>query len=140
MLCCDDMPTVCCPDIYDSQISKRDVFGKQHVLLDTGAGQSVFKDRNLFYSLKETDQLVIDGVNSDSKPLIISKYGKTDFGMVYYSTDCIANILSFGNIVDDSYHIKYSYKNDTYIVKMTKLGPYYMFSRDKNTNIYIYVT
>ena len=145
MLCCDDIYDACTDDTYDvctasiddSPISKSDRYSSRQILLDTGAGQSVFKDKNLFYSLRKSDSLVIDGVNNNSDPLVITEYGTTDFGIVYYSKDCVANILSFGNLVDDSDFIKYCYKSDIYIVQMTEFGQYYNFSRDLASNIYI---
>ena len=101
----DDMYDVCTASIDDSPISDSDGYSSRYILLDTGAGQSVFKDKYLLYSSSKSDSLVIDGVNSNSAPLVITEYGRTDFGVVYYSRDCVANILSFGNLADDSYFI-----------------------------------
>ena len=78
-------------------------FRRSQILLDTCAGESVFRDSELFYSIvPSTNSLIVNGVNKDSHPSIISESGETDFGMVYYDKDCVANILSFGNIVSAS--------------------------------------
>ena len=55
MLCCDDMYDACTDDTYDvctasiddSPISKSDRYSSRHMLLDTGARQSVFKDKTV---------------------------------------------------------------------------------------------
>ena len=91
MLCYDDMYDdtydVCTASIDDSPLSDSNGYSSRYILLDTGAGQSVFKDENLFYSLSKSDSLLIDGVNSHSAPFVITEYGRTDFGTVYYSRD-----------------------------------------------------
>ena len=75
-------------------------FSCSQILLDTCAGESVFRDSELFHSIvPSTNSLIVNGVNKDSHPLIISESGETDFGMVYYNKDCVANILSFGKVV-----------------------------------------
>ena len=110
----------------------------RHILLDTCAGESVFSNRDLFYDIRESDnQILISGVNLDSEPLVITQEGTTDFGTVYYDDKCIANILSFGNIVDSSSMVRYVHTDDSYIVQMINGGKCYLFVRDKQSNIYI---
>ena len=46
--------------------------------------------------------MIINGVNSEGEPLIITEFGEADFGIVYFDSNCIANIFSFGNIVSVS--------------------------------------
>ena len=41
----DDMYDVCTASIDDSPISDSDGYSSRYILLDTGAGQSVFKDK-----------------------------------------------------------------------------------------------
>ena len=119
-------------DISGDQLNSR------HILLDTCAGESVFSNRDLFYNITQSQKhILISGVNLDSEPLVISREGNTDFGTVYYDDKCIANILSFGNIVDLSHMVRYVHTNDSYIVQMKKGGKCYLFVRDKQSNIYI---
>jgi hypothetical protein len=80
------------------------------VLLDACAGESVFKSKNLFYFTEPSPTpMIISGVNPKGQPLIITECGETDFGFVYYDPKCIANILSFGNVV-------YNHRHDYYVV------------------------
>ena len=60
-----------------------------------------------------------------------------DFGTLYLDGNCIANILSFGNIVSVSESLSYDSYQDCYKVKMIKLGPVYRFVHDQSTNIYL---
>jgi hypothetical protein len=69
-------------------------FSNRHILLDTCAGESVYKDRKLFYKLVPAPKtMIINGVNPKGKPLIATHWGSTDFGMVCYNSECIANTL-----------------------------------------------
>lgn len=120
-----------------SVYSHSEGYGDRHVLLDTCAGESVFKNKNLFYEIIPSSRpMIVSGVNPQASPLIITEYGNTDFGMVYYDPNCIANILSFGNIVNDSKSVVYNSSNDCYIVQVTNGGVCYEFSRDNSSNIY----
>ena len=70
-----------------------DVFHDYQILLDTCAGESVFKTSSLFYEIQSTHTpLVVNGVNSKGEPMVIRESGYTDFGLVYYDPNCIANI------------------------------------------------
>ena len=69
--------------------------------------------------------------------MIITECGETDFGTVYFDSNCIANILSFGNIVSVSESVSYDSYQDCYKAKMIKSGPVYRFVHDQSTNIYL---
>ena len=113
-------------------------FTDRQVLLDTCAAESVFCSRDLFYSIMPSaTPMIINGVNPQGEPLIITECGETDFGTVYYDSNCIANILSFGNIVSSSESVSYDSDQDCYKVRMIKLGPVYRFVHDQSTNIYL---
>ena len=113
-------------------------FSDRQVLLDTCAGESVFRNRKLFYSIMpSTTPVIINGVNPHGEPLVITESGETDFGTVYFDSNCIANILSFGNIVNNSESVSYDSAQDCYKVRMQKLGPIYKFIHDQSTNIYL---
>ena len=76
---------------FDVNIAKSThKFSCSQILLDTCAGESVFRDSKLFHSIvPSTNSLIVNGVNKDSHPLIISESGETDFGTVYYNKDCV---------------------------------------------------
>jgi hypothetical protein len=113
-------------------------FSDRYVLLDTCAGESVFKNKNLFYFTEPSPTpMIISGVNPKGKPLVITEYGETDFGYVYYEPKCVANILSFGNIVNDSVSVVYNHRHDCYVVQVKQGDKCYRFSRDRDSNIYL---
>ena len=113
-------------------------FTDRQVLLDTCAAESVFCSGDLFYSIMPSaTPMIINGVNPQGEPLIITECGETDFGTVYYDRTCIANISSFGNIVSSSESVSYDSDQDYYKVRMIKSGPVYRFVHDQSTNIYL---
>ena len=117
--------------------SDSNIFSSDHILLDTCAGESLFNNKNLFYKVYNSEKpLVVSGVNARGKPLVITQCGDTDFGTVYYDSNCIANILSFGNMVNNSKSVSYIQKHDCYILQMSDRGCCYYFYRDKLSNIY----
>jgi hypothetical protein len=126
------------PVIFSSNVyTHSDGFGDRHTLLDTCAGESVFKNRNLFHTIEPSViPMEISGVNPKGSPLIITECGDTDFGIVYFDSNCIANILSFGNVVNYCKSVSYNSRHDFYIVQVTDGGYCYKFSRDSSSNSY----
>ena len=109
-----------------------------HILLDTCAGESVFRTDNLFYDIITSRvPLLVSGVNSRGDLLVITEYGNTDFGIVYYDPNCIANILSFGNMVNNSFSVSYDSKRDFYSLQIVEVGCCNYFHRDKKHYIYM---
>ncbi len=114
------------------------MFDDNLLLLDTCAGESVFRTKHLFYDIRKSEvPLIVSGVNTKGDPLIINQCGDTDFGIVYHDPNCIANILSFGNMVNNCYSITYSNKRDFYSLQVVRGGCCYYFSREVSNNIYI---
>ena len=111
------------------------------MLLDTCAGESVFRSDILFYDITHAHTpMIINGVNSMGEPMIVTQCGNTDFGIVYYDPNCIANILSFANMVNNCYAVTYNSKYDFYTLQVYRGGCCYYFNRDvKYTYIYIYI-
>ena len=94
-------------------------FTDRQVLLGTCAAESVFCSRDLFYSIMPSaTPIFINGVNPQREPLIITECSETDFGTVCFDSNCIANILSFGNIVSVSELVSCDSYQDCYKVKM----------------------
>ena len=62
-------------------------FTNIQVLLDTCAVESVFCSRDLFYSIMSSaTPMIINGVNPQGEPLIITECGETDFGTANIGT------------------------------------------------------
>ena len=121
-------------DVYEDNNS----YGEMSICLDSCAGESIFKSKNLFRNFRQSDvPVIVRGVNSDSNPMIVTEEGETEFGTVYYSEYCVANVLSLGNAVDEFHIVRYLDKFDRFIVQVNKKGPIYTFHRDTNTNTYI---
>ena len=143
----DDEDSEFATPILDSNIfsiditNDYDVFADNQLLLDTCAGESEFRTAALFYDIvPAVTPMVVNGVNSRGEPMVITECGTTDFGVVYYNPNCIANILSFANMVNNCYSMKYSSGSDFYSLQIKRGGCCYYFNRDKKYNIYIYVT
>ena len=115
-----------------------DVFADNQLLLDTCAGESVFRTATLFYDIVPADTpMVVNGVNSRGEPMVIRERGTTDFGSVYYDPNCIANILFFANMANNCYSMKYSSGSDFYSLQIKRGGCCYYFNRDEKYNIYM---
>ena len=108
------------------------------VCLHSCAGESTFRTKNLFRNSRQSDSpVIVRCVNSDSNPMIVTEERETEFGAVYYSEYCVANILSLGNTVDEFHLVRYFDKFDRFIVQVNKKGLIYTFQRDTNTKTYI---
>ena len=115
-----------------------DDYGSRCICLDSCAGESIFKSRGLFTQVYLSEYpLIVRGVNSDSVPMIVKYEGSTIFGVVYYSTDCVANVLSLGNAIDSSYKVRYLSAYDEFLVQLREGGNTYIFHRKKSTNTYV---
>lgn len=61
------------------------VFHDDQLLLDTCAGESVFRTDSLFYDIVHAQvPMVVNSVNSKGEPMVITQCGTTDFGVVFY--------------------------------------------------------
>ena len=125
----DDRESVMDPIAVDSNVFSIDItdnpdaFGDDQLLLDTCAGESVFRTSTLFYDIVHAPTpMVVNGVNSRGEPMVITERGTTDFGLVYYDPNCIANILSFANMVNNCHSVKYISKGDFYSLQIIKGG------------------
>ena len=95
-------------------------------------------NKNLFYRLDESDYpLIVRGVNQNSSPMMVMFEGSTIFGVVYYSENCVANVLSLGSTIDNSFRVRYLHLHDEFLVQVTEGCDTYIFKRDINTNTYI---
>ena len=131
----DDRESVMDPIAVDSNVFSIDItdnpdaFGDDQLLLDTCAGESVFRTSTLFYDIMHAPTpMVVNGVNSRGEPMVITERGMTDFGLVYYDPNCIANILSFANMVNNCISVSYSSKHDFYSLQIQRGGCNYFFN------------
>ena len=94
------------------------------------------KDLFTFITLSDSP-LVVRGVNVDSSPIYVTYEGDTIFGVVHYSEDYVANVLSLGNTIDSSYKFRYLASHDEFLLQMTGVGRTYIFHRNVGTNTYV---
>ena len=108
------------------------------IILDTAAGDSLFRTGDLVINMRETSDIVkFDGVDRQGTGIFTCTEGETIFGNVMVSQRAMGNILSFGNVVDDCYSVKYNDSADQFIVRPTRESDAYVFQRDSNSNIYV---
>ena len=113
--------------------------GKGAIILDTGSKITLFKDRDLFGRIVETDKpIIVEGINSGADGLLVIEEGMTEFGNVYYNKEASANILSFGQAVDRFDRVQYDSLDDKFIIRVSAHQPQYIFKREFTTGMYIY--
>jgi len=109
------------------------------IILDTGSKISIFKDKSLFGRIMDTKRpIIVEGINSKANGLLVVEEGLTDFGTVYYNGEAAANILSFGEAVDNYERVQYDSLGDRFIIKVSPWQPTYIFRREYITGMYIY--
>ena len=108
------------------------------ICLDSCAGESIFRHKALFKHMKVSDNpLIVRGVSDDSEPMIVTIDGETIFGKVYYSENCVANILSLGCVVDTCHRIIYHESSDKFLLQVIREGDVFVFRRSVTTNTYV---
>ena len=112
--------------VFSIDITSDDnLFNDNQLLLDTCAGESVFKTDTPFYDIVSAythTPMIISGANSKGEPMVVTQCGSTDFGVVYYDPNCIANILSFANMVNNCYAVSYIVNTIFIFCKYRKAG------------------
>ena len=105
------------------------------LLLDTGAGESILGNRNLFESVSRVNNPIrLKGVNNVEERLVCNQGGVTEFGVAYYSDQIRINVLSFGRVVDSCANVKYMEGNDSFIVQPKANAEAYVFRRRPGRN------
>ena len=113
-------------------------YGLNCICLDSCAGESIFRSKQLFTHITYAEYpLIVRGVSSDSSPMTVTQEGNTIFGTIYYSSKCVANVLSLGSTIDNSYKVRYLDKRDQFLVQVTEGGNTYIFNRSVSTNTYV---
>ena len=85
------------------------------VVLDTGAGVSVFKNTDHFLDIRD-DHVPIEiyGLTVTNEPLCTSTLDSSEFDDVYVSEHSIANILSYGRLKDSAHAVWQSAEDDVF--------------------------
>ena len=120
-------------------LSPRDIFCSPNtVILDNGAGDSIFRHTRLLTGLHKAEVPVIfQGVNSRAKPIQTDVVGNTIFGPVYHSYSAIGNILSFSRAVDACDIVSYDGDRDCFVLTPSLInGISYYFNRHPS-NLYV---
>jgi hypothetical protein len=113
--------------------------GKGAIILDTGSKISIFKDRDLFGRIVESSKpIIVEGINSSADGLLVIEEGMTEFGNVYYNGQASANILSYGEAVDNYDRVQYDSRTDQFVVRVSPWQPAYIFKREFTTGMYIH--
>jgi len=96
------------------------------VVLDAGAGVSVFKNTNHLVDIRDDHvPIEINDLTVTNEPLCTSTLGSSEFGDVYVS----ANILSYGRVKDSDHAVWQSAKGDVFRVQIVEEGKVYQFKR-----------
>ena len=127
------------------ELRKLDINGQRlssgAIILDTGSKVSIFNNKELFGRIYESNKpIIIDGINAVSEGLLVLEEGMTEFGVVYYNSRASANILSYGDAVDNYDRVQYDSDQDSFFIRVSAFQPLYVFRRDHKTGMYIYRT
>jgi Reverse transcriptase (RNA-dependent DNA polymerase) len=113
------------------------VLSNMVVVLDTGAERSMFRDKDLVSKVWDTKEpIMINGI-SENGSLLITQKAISHFGEGYFDERLQANILSFGEAVDNFDHVTFHRDMDMFQIRVSPYGQTYRFARDDYTNLYI---
>ena len=112
-------------------------FGNNTIILDTACPKTMFNDRALFSSVKESKPIIVEGINSIGQPLIITKEGPSILGRAYYDPNCAGNILSFGEAVDSFDRVSYDSRADEFHIRVSQHSRMLVFQREPVSNLYL---
>ena len=107
------------------------------VVLDTGAGVSVFKNTDHLVDISD-DHLPIEiyGLTVTNELLCTSTLGSSEYGDVYVSEHSISNILPYGRLKDSAHAVWQSADDDIFRVQIVEGGKVYQFKR--RCGVYVY--
>ena len=102
------------------------------ILIDSAAGISIFREKELFSRLWRCNKpKIVSGINP-GRSLYIDRIGQTVFGHVYYCQKAAANVVSTGELEQQGFEVKK--EKDMFIVT-GKDGTVYEFLRGDD-NLY----
>jgi Reverse transcriptase (RNA-dependent DNA polymerase) len=101
------------------------------VLADTGAGGSIFFQRELVHNLRNIERPYgIMGIGESV--IVVNMEGDSEFGVVGYHSKAGMNILSIGELLDTCERIEISKEQGALVLQMKENGPVYIFRRVNN--------
>ena len=106
-------------------------FANNVVLLDNQASQSIFKDIELVTSIEDMEvPFEMRGVQEGAEEITVTKQGRSEyFGIVPFSTQASANILSQSRMKDAGANVEYSDHADCYMLRPAGSDLWYCFRR-----------
>jgi hypothetical protein len=107
------------------------MFTRYDILLDTEASLNVFCNRDLLTNVTPaTHHVVMTGVDSNAKGVKVIEQGQFEkVGIVYYSAQATANILSFASQIDEGATIDYNKSTDVFTLQPAHDNRLYTFAR-----------
>ena len=112
-------------------------FRNNTIILDTACPRTMFNDRGLFNSIRDSTPVIVEGINSTGQPLIITQEGSTILGRAYFDSNCAGNILSFGEAVDNFDRVTYDSRADEFNVRVSQHSRMLIFQREPVSNLYL---
>lgn len=114
-------------------------FKNLSVILDTGSKVTIFKDKEIFGPIRESNRpILVDGINGDGPSMLITEEGETPLGTAYYDKRAGANVLSFSTAVDNFDRVQYDSLLDEFLIRVSSYSKAMRFQRDFYTGMYIY--
>ena len=114
-------------------------FKNLSVILDTGSKVTIFKDKEIFGPIRESNRpIIVDGINGDGPSMLITEEGETPMGTAYYDKRAGANVLSFSTAVDNFDRVQYDSLLDEFLIRVSSYSKAMRFRRDFYTGMYIY--
>ena len=113
--------------------------GREMLILDNGAEVSIFGNRKLMGELYEAAPIRIEGISDSAGHIDTNLCGHTGFNhSAWYTDRATANLLSFGECVDNCYRVEYNREKDSFGIEVTKGGAYYEFRRQPDTFFFFF--
>ena len=95
-------------------------FKNLSVILDTGSKVTIFKDKEIFGPIRESNRpILVDGINGDGPSMLITEEGETPLGTAYYDKRAGANVLSFSTAVDNFDRVQYDSLLDEFLIRVS---------------------
>jgi len=118
-------------------LTAREYICNSDIVLDTGGSVSIFRDRKCAENVYESDSSIyITGISAEAAPLTTNLKASTVFGEVNFSTESMANVLSYSEVKDRSFKTWQDPRDDIFRVQMEEGGATYLFRR--RAGIYVH--
>lgn len=109
------------------------MFSRDHILHDNQASVNIFSNAYLLTGIRNAaNGIVLNGVQADARGVRVDMEGDRDFcdvGVVYYSDEASANILSMAAMVDVGAAITYDQSENRFTLRPRGSESIYTFCR-----------